>query len=378
MYLQTHTHILVIYICIYIYVYIYIYNRSALMQDTPAKTAKKRKSACKDEPSSSLLLKTEEAIELDRQPFKVGKAARDLELLPCLAHLELLPIEAASAAGKGKGNEENSTPPLPSTPRLAGLHFRGCVAGCVAEAPWANHGAAERGHTKFVGTSLVAAQEGQSGRGRVWSGPTPAEEFAQARAADASLERDDVGTGACDEVVAALALAHTAPHPAPPPVPPLPRQTDVHHPRPLCLFSSTLATSCSTTSDSRGSPALPSLLFGSPVPRKVAAIGGRWGGSGGGAGGSEEGKIGGPRKCHAIVDGAGCGERVPDRGASGMSMGGVRGMGVRGMDKVKIITASPSRLGRVLGESSGPIGGRESERIGGARVLTSAPEVREL
>ena len=348
------------------------------MQDTPAKTAKKRKSACKDEPSSSLLLKTEEAIELDRQPFKVGKAARDLELLPCLAHLELLPIEAASAAGKGKGNEENSTPPLPSTPRLAGLHFRGCVAGCVAEAPWANHGAAERGHTKFVGTSLVAAQEGQSGRGRVWSGPTPAEEFAQARAADASLERDDVGTGACDEVVAALALAHTAPHPAPPPVPPLPRQTDVHHPRPLCLFSSTLATSCSTTSDSRGSPALPSLLFGSPVPRKVAAIGGRWGGSGGGAGGSEEGKIGGPRKCHAIVDGAGCGERVPDRGASGMSMGGVRGMGVRGMDKVKIITASPSRLGRVLGESSGPIGGRESERIGGARVLTSAPEVREL
>jgi hypothetical protein len=197
------------------------------------------------------------------------------------------------------------------------------------------------------------------------------EVFAQARAADVSLELEDVGMGPFDEGVAALALAHTTPHPAPP-VPP----------RPLCVFSSSPATPCSTTdatttTNTRRSPALPSLLLGAPLPRKVAAVGGGCGGSGGGGGGREEEKKGGPQT-YGIVDGAGCGERGPDRGTSSILMGGVRGMGVRGMGEVKIITASPSRLGRVLGGSSGLRGGGESEWIGGARVFTSAAEVRDL
>ena len=194
------------------------------------------------------------------------------------------------------------------------------------------------------------------------------EVFAQARAADVSLELEDVGMGPFDEGIAALAVAHTTPHPAP------------VLPRPLCVFSSSPATLCSTTdattTNTRRSPALPSLLLGASLPRK-AVVGGGCGGSSGGVGGSEEGKMGGPQT-YGIVDGAGCGERGPDRGASGMLMGDVRGMGVRGMGEVKIITASPSHLVRVLGASSGLRGGGESEWIGGARVLTSAAEVRDL
>ena len=57
-------------------------------------------------------------------------------------------LQAGSATGQGKGKEGNSTPPLP------GLHSQGYVAGCVAEAQWACHGAAERGNAKNFGISL--------------------------------------------------------------------------------------------------------------------------------------------------------------------------------------------------------------------------------
>ena len=61
-------------VCVCVCEYMYVHCRSALTQDTPVKAAKKRKSASKDE-SSSLLLKTGEVIELDRQQFKVGSVA---------------------------------------------------------------------------------------------------------------------------------------------------------------------------------------------------------------------------------------------------------------------------------------------------------------